>query len=232
MTFSLFLKKNARSLDSSLQVTRSWLPPGFSTSYQTKKQLAGNLGPQRKLSELTSEFWPLILQPILATPSLIDQKGGAKNDTLLHLEGQLLLEEESVPFSYDITTKFFDYPNRNQIRFSWGQTCSIEDLELLSVYELSQKQDLLVTSLVFSLEYFQSNMLTRLSGFGPVVSETIYLEISLSSLSLRITTEATNSAKDLPLKTEALFEKISTLLENHYQFKPLSDYTTLRGELK
>ncbi len=232
MTLSSFFKQSASSRDSSLQVSRTWLPPGFSTSYQIKKELQTSHESQSKLSEFTSEFWPLILQPLLAVASLLDQKGGAKDDTLLRLEGQLLLEEEPVPFSYHITTKFLDYPSKNQIRFSWGHTCSIEELEALSVLDICQKQDVLITSFVFSLECFQSNMLTRLSGFGPVVAETLQLEISRSSLNVRVTTEATNSPKSLPFKAEEVFEKISSLLERYYQFKLQSDYTTLQGELK
>jgi hypothetical protein len=232
MTFSLFLKQRANSSDSSLHASRSWLPPGFSTSYLVNKKLLDSQEPSHKLNEFALLFWPLILQPLLTSSTLVDQKGGAKDDTLLRLEGQLLAGEESMPFSYSIQTRFSDFPNRNQIRFNWNSSSSIEDLEALSITELCQRSDIYFKSFLFNLENFQSNMLTRLSGFGPVVAETISLEISATSLDIRVSAEAISSLKVTPFSKDAVLEKISSLLENCYQFKLLSDYTTLQGELK
>lgn len=228
---SILLNRNASTPVSSLQISRSFLPPGFSCLYRTERAPTDTATLRGRMGDFIVDFCPLILDPLLATSKALDWKGGGIDDALVRVTGQLQLDDEALPFTYKISTRFSDFPNRNQIRFTWEKQCSLEELETIPLGDLCLRQDITISSFSFALENFQSNILTRLSGFGPVVGEVLKIDISTSMISLIVSAEGLASPDQAPLTRGGLFEKVNALFEKCYQFSIHSDYTSLKGEL-
>ena len=216
---------------SSLTARRTFLPPGYTTSYSASLCCS---------TQLDAQFLELIdsvlLQPIISTNLLTDLRGCLADQAICTLTGTIDNGSEQLPLTFSITTKFYDFPSRNEIRHQHATLSNAELATTLSapttLSEIGALPGLAIERISIGIELFTSTILTRLSGFGPIAAERVVLELLATKLQISIEAEALATTMSLPLLRDDILGKLTAIIKSRYQFSLISDYTRHQGELR
>ncbi len=175
-----------------------------------------------------------MITPLLRPAPLVDIKGGGANEALFSVSGSILPaeEEERLPLTFRISTTFYDFAEKDHIRFSVREYYDPPLENAGERFQLFLRPDLEVERVAASIEFFKSTIVTRMTGFGPVAAERLTLEASADALRVEISADGLESIQTLPLTHREVLEALDKIVSVRYGYSILADYKHHQEELK
>lgn len=214
-----------RNMESSLDLHRQLLPPGYAAEYRLRCPL-----PRHRMAVLADLLLTTVVPPAaLRGEALVDCKGRdaqppaaevperwrPRGEELFFAAGKLTVGSGEAArleeFAAAVHSSFLAFEGAHHIRHATETIRSRELPSFVPLPALGRVFPLELTALRAGLELFESRRFSVSLGFTPIVTQSLWIECYDNTLYLTITAEGLRPRSELPLSRSELGERLDAI---------------------